>query len=181
MNRVLLAWIGGAGLTACAVFFHEPLRTYMMTGMMLFFPLVDRHWRLLNFPRAPANYAAWLGLLLVAVVLLLWRPQHLEFALSTLLTAALPEEWFFRAYFMTRTQETRWGRSWRANIAASILFCGLHTLTRGWVVGLSVLAPSLFYGWLYQRTRDLPLLVLVHALSNLIFVLFLNRYFTLLT
>jgi membrane protease YdiL (CAAX protease family) len=58
---------------------------------------------------------------------------------------------------------------------------GLHGLTRGWMVGLAVvLGPSLVYGWLYQRTRDLPLLVLLHALSNLIFVMFLSRYFTLL-
>jgi len=48
-------------------------------------------------------------------------------------------------------------------------------------VGLSVLGPSLVYGWLYQRTRDLPLIVLLHALSNLVFVMFLSRYFTLLT
>ena len=114
----------------------------------------------------------------MAAALVLWRPQHLEFALSTLLTAALPEEWFFRAYFLTRIQEMRWGRGWRANVIASILFCGLHALTRGWLVGLSVLAPSLIYGGLYQRTRDLPFVVLLHALSNLIFVMFLSRYFT---
>jgi membrane protease YdiL (CAAX protease family) len=44
-----------------------------------------------------------------------------------------------------------------------------------------VLGPSLAYGWPYQRTRDLPLIVLLHALSNLVFVMFLSRYFTLLS
>jgi len=44
----------------------------------------------------------------------------------------------------------------------------------------SVLGPSLVYGWLYQRTRDLPLIVLLHTLSNLVFVMFLGRYFRLL-
>jgi membrane protease YdiL (CAAX protease family) len=53
-------------------------------------------------------------------------------------------------------------------------------LTRGWMVGLAVLGPSLVYGWLHQRTSDLPLLVLLHALSNLVFVMLLGRYFTLL-
>lgn len=43
-----------------------------------------------------------------------------------------------------------------------------------------MLDPSLVYGCLYQRTRDLPLLVLLHALSNLVFVMFLGRIFTLL-
>ena len=179
MNQGFI-WIGGAGLAACAVFVGEPQRTVVLVGMMLFFPLVDRHWRAPGLPRKPVHYAAWLGLLLIAAVLLLWRPQHLEFALSTLLLAALPEEWFFRAYFMTRLQETRWARGWRANIVTALLFCGLHGLTRGWLVGLWVFLPSLFYGWLYQRTRDLPLVVLSHALSNLVFVVLLSRYFTLL-
>lgn len=179
MTRVIFPWIGGATLAGCAVFFAEPARTYVLLGVMLFFPLLDRHWRLPIFPRTPLNYACWLALLITAGALLLWQPQHLEYALSTLLTAALPEEWFFRAYFMTRMETTHWGRGWRANIIVTILFSGLHALTRGWLVGLSVLAPSLAYGWLYQRTRDLPLLVLLHALSNLIFVMFLSRYFTL--
>ena len=180
MIRGFSPWVGGAALGGCAVFFAEPLRTYTMTGMLLFFPLIDRHWRLSTVLHTRLHYARWLALLLTAGALLLWQPQHLEYALTTLLTAALPEEWFFRAYFMTRLETTRWGRGWRANIIATILFGGLHALTRGWMVGLSVLGPSLFYGWLYQRTRDLPLLVLVHTLSNLIFVVFLSRYFTLL-
>ena len=178
MTRVIFPWIGGAALAGCAVFFPEPLRTYVLTGVLLFFPLVDRHWRAPELPSRPMNYATWLVLLLMAATLLLWQPQHLELTLSTLLTAALPEEWFFRAYFMTRIQEMRWGRGWRANVIASLLFSGLHALTRGWLVGLSVLTPSLVYGGLYQRTRDLPFIVLLHALSNLIFVMFLSRYFT---
>jgi len=180
VTREIFPWIGGAALAGCAVFFAEPLRTYALTGAMLFLPLLDRRWRLPGIPRTPLHYALWLVLLLVATALLLWQPQHLNFALATLLTAALPEEWFFRAYFMTRLQETHWGRDWRANLITSLLFAGLHALTRGWMVGLAVLGPSLVYGWLYQRTRDLPLLVLVHALSNLVYVMLLSRYFMLL-
>ena len=126
------------------------------------------------------HFGLSLALLLTAAALLIWQPQHLSYALTTLLTAALPEEWFFRAYFMTRLQETRWGRSWRANLVTTLLFGVLHALTRGWLVGLMVLGPSLVYGWLYQRTRDLPLIVLLHTLSNLFFVMFISRYFTLL-
>lgn len=181
MTRDWFPWIGGAALAGSAVFLGEPLRTFVLTGGLLFFPLLDRHWRLPDLPRAPRNYALWLGLLLTAGALLVWQPQHLGYALATLLTAALPEEWFFRAYFMARTQETHWARGWRANLVTSLLFVGLHGLTRSWPVGLSVLVPSLVYGWLYQRTRDLPLVVLLHALSNLVFVMFLSRYFTLLT
>jgi membrane protease YdiL (CAAX protease family) len=147
---------------------------------MLFWPLFDQHWRLPDIPRVPLHYPVWLGLLLTTAALLLWQPQHAGFALNTLLTAALPEEWFFRAYLMARIQETRWGRGWRANLVTSVLFSGLHALTRGWLVGLSVLGPSLFYGWLYQRTRDLPLIIMVHALSNIFFIMLLSRYFTFL-
>lgn len=180
MTREFFPWIGGAALAGCAVFFAEPLRTVALTGALLFLPLIDRQWHLPDLPRAPRHYALWLALLLAAAALLIWQPQHLGYALATLLTAALPEEWFFRAYFMARLQETRWGRGWRANLVTTLLFGALHALTRGWLVGLSVLGPSLLYGWLYQRTRDLPLIVLLHALSNLIFVMFLSRYFTLL-
>jgi membrane protease YdiL (CAAX protease family) len=74
-----------------------------------------------------------------------------EFALATLFLAALPEEWYFRAYFMTRL-----GNGLQANVVASILFSLMHGLTRGWTTAALVLLPSLLYGWLYQRTRDLP-------------------------
>ena len=173
---MIFPWIGGVALAGCAVFLPEVQRTYALIGVMLFFPLMDRHWRVPGLPCQPVNYMRWLSLLILTATLLLWRPQHLGYTLFTLLTAALPEEWFFRAYFMTRLQEPRWGRGWRANIVSSLLFCGLHLLTRGWLVGLSVLVPSLVYGWLFQRTRDLPLVVLLHTLSNLVFVIFLSRY-----
>lgn len=100
-----------------------------------------------------------------------WTPHYPELVLTGLLFTALPEEWFFRAYFMERM-----GTGWRANLIASVLFSLTHGLTRDWTTALLVFLPSLFYGWLYQRTRDLPLLVLVHALSNIMFTLFLARY-----
>ena len=90
--------------------------------------------------------------------------------MTTLLLAALPEEWFFRAYFMTRL-----GGDLRANLVTSVVFSLLHGLTWGWVTALLVFIPSLFYGWLYQKTRDLVLLVIVHTLSNLVYVMFLRE------
>jgi membrane protease YdiL (CAAX protease family) len=95
-------------------------------------------------------------------------PAH---ALTTLLLTALPEEWFFRGYFMGRI-----GTGLRANLIASTLFSLMHALTRDWMTALLVFVPSLFYGWLYQRNRDLPLLVLLHSLSNVVFALYLAQY-----
>jgi membrane protease YdiL (CAAX protease family) len=138
---------------------------------MLFLPLLDRHWRIPGLPRSRSHILAWLALLASGFVLLLWRPLQTPFAIATLLTAALPEEWFFRAYFMTRL-----GNGVRANLAASLLFSLLHGLTRGWIAALQVFLPSLFYGWLYQRTRDVSLLTLVHALSNLVYAVFLAQF-----
>jgi membrane protease YdiL (CAAX protease family) len=159
--------LNGAALAGCAVFYY-PGRDYVLIGLMLFLPLLDRGWKLPAFPSRRGNLIASSGLALAIAGLLIWQPQSLSYAISTLFLAALPEEWFFRAYFMTQLGQ---GRS--SNLIASLLFSLLHGLTHDWTTALLVFVPSLFYGWLYQRTRDLSLLVLTHALSNLVFVLFL--------
>ena len=140
---------------------------------MLFLPLLDRQWRIPALPRFRSHILAWGGLLIAGIAFLVWRPAETPFALSTLVTAALPEEWFFRAYFMSRL-----GDGVRYNVVASLLFSLLHGLTRGWITASLVFVPSLFYGWLYQRTRDLPLLTLVHALSNLVYAMLLAQFVT---
>ncbi len=138
---------------------------------MLFFPLLDPQWQPPAVPDRLRNRISWLALVVLASTLLVWKPAYLEASLSTLVTAALPEEWFFRAYFMTSA-----GTGFTANVVASILFSTLHGLTRGWQIAALVFVPSLFYGWLYRRTRDFPLLVLAHALSNIMFMMFIATY-----
>jgi membrane protease YdiL (CAAX protease family) len=173
-NQVLirhyLPWINGAVLAGSAVFSY-PGRDYVLIGLMLFLPLLDRGWRVPALPRSPRHYLVWSVLLIIGLTLLALQPSAAPFALVTLVTAAIPEEWFFRTYFMTRL-----GQGSRANFITSLLFSLMHGLTRGWTAGVLVFLPSLFYGWLYQRARDLPLLVLVHALSNLVYVLFLAGF-----
>ncbi len=161
--------IGGAALIIAAAF-NYPAREYVLVGLLLFLPFLDTKWDSPAFPHRRNNLAIWAGLVLVGAAIVVWQPGYLGVALSALFVAALPEEWFFRAYFMASL-----GRGWRANILASLFFSLLHGLTGDWLVAVLVFAPSLFYGWLYQRTRDLPLLVLAHALSNLVFVLFLAK------
>jgi hypothetical protein len=197
-------WISGVVLAGGAIFSY-PGRHYVLVGLMLFLPLFDRGWRIPALPRSRFHHLIWAGLLIAGIALLAWQPSEIPFAFSTLLMAAIPEEWFFRAYFMTRLQTAclehvaRMERSgtrgtvtppgfhfitsglhaltlWFPNVAASLLFSLMHGLTRGWTAAVLVFVPSLFYGWLYQRTRDLPLLVLVHSLSNLVYVLFLAGY-----
>ena len=165
--RQYLHWLNGAVLAVGAVFSY-PGRDYVLIGLMLFLPLFDHGWRIPPLPRSPSHRLVWAGLLISGIAILAWRPSVAPFALSTLLMAALPEEWFFRAYFMQRL-----GSNVRANVLASLLFSLLHGLTRGWMTAGLVFVPSLFYGWLYQRTRDIPLVTLVHALSNLVYAVFL--------
>ncbi len=141
---------------------------------MLFLPLFDPSWRIPKPPRYRYHYMVSAGLLAIGIAILAWRPTETSFAFSTLLMAALPEEWFFRAYFMGRVG----GGGIYANVVSSLLFSLLHGLTRGWITAGLVFAPSLFYGWLYQRTRDFPLLMLVHALSNLVYAVFLAESVT---
>lgn len=177
-NQVLIQryfpWISGAVLAGCAVFSY-PGRDYVLIALMLFLPLTDSRWTLPATPRDPRHIIAWTCLAATGAGLLLWQPAHLGFALTTLLLAALPEEWFFRAYFMTRL-----GSGWHANLIASLLFSVLHGFSHHWTSVVLVFVPSLFYGWLYQRTRDLPLLILVHELSNLLYVLFVAQLLTII-
>lgn len=167
-----LHWLNGAVLAGSAVFSY-PGRDYVLIGLMLFLPLLDRGWRIPPLPRSRYQYLIWAGLLATAIAILAWRLSETPFALATLLMAAIPEEWFFRGYFMARL-----GHGIRANALASLLFSLLHGLTQGWITAGLVFAPSLFFGWLYQRTRDMPVLALTHALSNLVYVVFLAKFVT---
>jgi len=167
MSRKLRPWLGSA-LLAIGAAFDYAARADVLSGVMLFYPLTDPHWRPPALRRHQRNILAWAAILLVAAVLLVWRPGYVAYGGSTLLMAALPEEWFFRAYFMARM-----GSGWQANVIASLLFCAMHGLTWGWIAAVLVFIPSLCYGWLYQRSRDLVLLILVHGLSNLVFTMFL--------
>ena len=173
MIRENLPWIGGAALAGCAVFFAEPVRLYMLLGVMLFFPLLDRHWQLPPIPRTLPHIVTWTLLALASGTLAVAEPRHIDTAVSALLIAALPEEWFFRAYCMTQLEAGKRFNGVTANLTTSLMFSLIHGLSRDWTTALLVFTPSLFYGWLYQRTRDLPLVVLGHALSNLVFGLFL--------
>jgi membrane protease YdiL (CAAX protease family) len=167
LNSFIFPLINGAVLAGCA-FFSYPGQAYVLTGLMLFLPLLDRRWNSPAIDPRAINIAIWAILVITTGSLLAWQPQYVSFAASTLLFAALPEEWFFRAYFMTRL-----GTGWQANLITSLVFALLHGLAWGPATAILVFIPSLLFGWLYQRRRDLILLVLVHALSNLVYILIL--------
>ena len=106
-------------------------------------------------------YARLAGFLLVLVFAGI-SPEFPGNALSILLVAAVPEEWFFRYYFQGKL-----GNDVNAVIISSGLFSCSHALSLTWDAGLMVLPASLFFGYLYLKTGDLVLVVLLHALSDL--------------
>ena len=167
-------WLSSALITGCAVFIFEG-RTFLLTGLMLFLPLLDRSWHPPKISCSRFQLMSWSLCLLSAAGILLFNPAMLTLALTTLLLTALPEEWFFRGYFMSRLEQIGFSNI-SANLSASTLFALLHVPTQG-LFGLSVFFPSLFFGWVYQRSRDLVLVILLHALSNIVFFVFIEEYF----
>lgn len=146
----------------------------LVASLMLLFPLLDKKWR-----RPEENFntvvrVAFAVTVIVAMVILILKPDLYEFALMTLLFAAIPEEWFFRAYVMKRAVMQRAGFGIRANLISSLLFSLLHAASWGWQAGLLVFVPSLIFGLIYQKTRSLLLVIAIHAVSNLVYVAYLS-------
>lgn len=170
MRNKLNLLIGVALLMGGAVF-HWSGQPTLLIGVMLFMPLLDRDWQRPLLSKNRTHILAWLILAFITLGLVICKPGALSFLFVTLAFAALPEEWFFRAWFMTRL-----GSGWGANFATSVLFALVHAATQGGMRGVLVFIPSLFFGWAYQKSRDLVLVVLVHAFANLLYFLFLANY-----
>lgn len=180
MSRYTLLIINGAILTACAVFIY-PGRTTVLTALLLLVPLLDRAWQLPNWNDQKSNPNITLGLLACYSLLITLDPNELYLALSLLLLIALPEEWFFRAYLMVRLKSlfkdynaSNLVAAWSSNITSSALFTLVHLPTQG-LFGLSVFFPSLVFGWIYQKSNSLIIIILLHAISNLVFLLYLEK------
>ncbi len=102
---------------------------------------------------------------------------------AQLFMVALPEEFFYRGYLLTRLDalfppKTIWGipLSW-GNLICSLLFALTHFVI-GWnAYRLSVFFPSLIFGMLKQRTRSLLAPILFHATSNIVIKLLEVWYF----
>lgn len=158
----VMPWIAIALLAAAAATPWSGQANLLLV-LLLLLPLADRRWKPPPLPRRMGQFVVWGALAATIAVMALLFPHQRVYAIETLVFAALPEEWFFRGYLLERL-----GSNWRANLIASVVFAVLHGLSRSWANAALVFAPSLFFGWLYLRGRDLPLVVLVHALGNLL-------------
>jgi len=173
LSRNHLLIINGAILTACAVFDYA-WRTTILTGLMLILPFVDSSFTLPQLNINAKKLIRWLICILLMYILVTIEKDYKLVALSTLLLIALPEEWFFRGYFMRRIEKSGL-HPCHANIITSVFFALLHLPTQG-LWGLSVFIPSMIYGWIFQKYNDIVIVILLHGLSNLIFIIYIKHY-----
>lgn len=182
MSRANLLILNGVTLTGCAVFFVTkwPL---LLTALMLFLPFLDKKRTLSNFSQQSFVPHYWLIPISFIIFLLIIAPSTQTSLVSIILFTALPEEWFFRAYFQKKIEILCLQGNFHpgcslnlfANIITSLFFVLLHLPLQG-VVGISVFIPSLFLGWLYQRKQDIVLVILTHSLFNIFYIVFIQSF-----
>ncbi len=93
--------------------------------------------------------------------------------LAEVLVVALPEEFFFRGYLMSRLEQV-WPprrRLWGAGVGLSLwasaaLFALSHLAVQGSPTTLAVFFPGLVFGWLRARSGSILPGTLFHALCN---------------
>jgi len=156
----------------CA-FFDYKHRTAVLTLLLLFLPLTDKYRALpVHLFCLYKRKTVALFIVLAVLLCLMCLKVPVDVLALTLVFVALPEEWFFRAYFMKRI-EVLYGNELLANVATSALFVMVHAPMQG-VNSLAVFFPSLLYGWIYQKCGDLFTVVVIHALSNIIYMSYIR-------
>ena len=138
--------------------------------LLLVLPILDPYWKMPNL-RYVSRSCILFSLLCIflASLLLIYDSSYIEYFFSMLVLTALPEEWFFRAYLLSRI-----GLNFRGNVIVSIAFSLLHGFNQNFLMIFLVFAPSLAFGWVYQQTKSIYITVLLHALSNLVYVIFIK-------
>ena len=157
--------------TAFVAMFARQSRDWLLPVLFLLLPFVDVQWSMPRIPFGRLSLISWAILSLAIILLLLQNIQLLDLFTVMVLVAALPEEWFFRAYLQKRL-----GNHIAAVLIVSLLFSLMHFITQSSAVAWLVFIPSVFFGWVYKKTDDLILVVFLHALSNLIYYIYLESY-----
>ncbi|MCX7739216.1 MAG: CPBP family glutamic-type intramembrane protease [Hydrogenothermaceae bacterium] len=77
----------------------------------------------------------------------------------SLLLLAFAEELFFRGYLLKLY----------SNLTVSLLFTLPHIILYTDIHSILTFFPSLLFGFLYERTKNLPLVSVVHFISNVMY------------
>lgn len=154
-------------VTAFVAIFAQQSRNWLLPLLFLLLPLADIFWRLPRVRLSKYIQINWVVFISLTVVLLFKNPEIFVTYVVMVLVAALPEEWFFRAYMQKRL-----GNNVFAVLIASIMFSLLHFITQASFVAWFVFIPSVFFGLVYKITGDFIFVVILHAFSNLIFYIY---------
>lgn len=159
-------WYAASGLILLSLAVSGSEYLIFLIAYMLFIPWFDRGWSKDNprFIRVKYSIHLWIISLFCVTLLSGFDSQLWIFALTTVAMAALPEEWFFRAYLQSRL-----GNSYIAILTSSACFSLAHMITVSWLTGILVFFPSLLFGYIYKKTGDLVLVVLLHTVSNVFY------------
>lgn len=123
----------------------------------------------------------WLAL--VAGIVTVWAlrerlpvlPADVEFGWSLLVSLViwqpLVEEILFRGIIQGQLKNTLWGaRSYKgisaANIASSVAFVTIHLVNSAVLLSISILVPSLLYGYFRDRFNSCIPSILLHCAYN---------------
>jgi membrane protease YdiL (CAAX protease family) len=154
--------------------FAQQNRDWLLPVVFLLLPLFDIYWRVPQSRIAKWNIIHQLTLVVIIVILLVRNVEVIDVFVVMLLSAAIPEEWFFRGYL-----QKKYGNNFRAIFAVSFLFALMHYLVQESEVSLLsllVFIPSVLFGLVYKITGDMIVVVMLHALSNLLYYLYFADY-----
>ncbi len=122
-------------------------------------------------------FAMLAGIVVVWVMLGWVQPYPAEFKiglvplLSLIIWQPLVEEVLFRGIIQGQFAKREWGkRSWLsisgANVAASVLFAAIHLIHSSPLFALSVIAPSLVFGYFRDYCNSVYPSILIHSAYN---------------
>ena len=146
-------------------------RDWLLPILFLTLPFFDFLWHLPRNTFEKKFLIYWAVIAVVISVLLFQNMEVIDLFIMMVLVAALPEEWFFRVYLQKRL-----GNSVAAVLVVSLMFSLMHFITRGGIVAWLVFIPSVIFGWVYKSTGNLILVVILHALSNLVYYIYLEAH-----
>ena len=121
---------------------------------------------------------AMLAGILVVWVMHVWvqpYPMNVQFSVAQLLSLIiwqpLAEEVLFRGIIQGQFAKRDWGkRSWLgisgANVAASVLFAAIHLINSSPLFALSVIAPSLVFGYFRDYCNSVYPSIIIHCAYN---------------
>ena len=171
-TRVL--YINSIALAGYAIFLSPIFEKQYLSLLLLLLPLLDRGWKLPISNIYRNNIKLLLPCFLLVLALMVDEDKQPDLLLITILLVALPEEWFFRAYYYDKLT-VFFKSNLLANILTSAFFALLHMPVQG-MQGLLVFIPSLIFGWVYQKYKNLSLVIIIHALCNYIYLRFVNNF-----